>query len=541
MKRLLQTRNTLSVNAARVSRKNFREKEHIIVSGVSHMIGDAVMNGINYPLDEVVTLANAQSNKRVVMPASHPVGDEGEFISASDPLALMSNFVGAFAFNFSVQGDKLISDIAINPEIAKASAQGEQIVNAIEAGEAIDVSTGFYLNVDDSVGFGNDGEPFTGTASNLFLDHVAFLPNEVGAKNKSEGVGLFANSATDKDGDKMDTDVVKIINASSPALQLPLAPGDHAFNAVAALERVKTFTNSTEKPSSNYRKFFLNFDQSSVDDFASYTNLFADIIDGVPHAVKSAVSNVDDATAKAYLNRFDSEQVTTNDGILKGAWNKLKSIFINESSHGDISEKIWKKINENKTDADRHAWPMEVFTSHFIYQDTNDTMYKQSYLMDGDELTLVGDRVEVQRVTEFKPVTNHSQGDTMNKEELIAMLAANGVAVQANISDDALKALVANQLKPAEVKDFSAQITSAVNAAIKPLQDKLNANSDKELSDSVAAVVALDMGIDEATAKAMGATACNAFIAKNGKPAFNSHGRQQQNSADNGLDNVLPE
>ena len=136
-KRLLQTRSVFTANKDRISRKNVRNKEHIIISGVSHMIGDAVMNEIHYPMSETKLLANSLDGKRIIMPSSHPTGDNGEFISASDPLALMSNMVGAFAFNFSIQGDRLISDVAIDPKFANSTDSGKQIIEAIENGEPV--------------------------------------------------------------------------------------------------------------------------------------------------------------------------------------------------------------------------------------------------------------------------------------------------------------------------------------------------------------------------------------------------------------------
>ena len=61
-------------------------------------------------------------------------------------------------------------------------------------------------------------------------------------------------------------------------MKLPLAPNDYAFNESKALASIKAYTNSTDKPSTSYRKFFLDFDQDNANDFDSYNNLFADVI-----------------------------------------------------------------------------------------------------------------------------------------------------------------------------------------------------------------------------------------------------------------------
>ncbi len=548
-KRLLQTISTFTVNKDRISRKNVRDKEHIVISGVGHMIGDAVMNRIHYPMSETKLLANSLGNKRVVMPSSHPTGDNGEFISASDPLALMSNFIGAFAFNFSIQGDRLISDVAIDPAVANTSESGKQIINAIENGDPIDVSTGFYLNVEDAEGFGSDGEPFTGVASGLFLDHVAFLPNEVGAKNKLEGVGLHTNSAIDVDGNKLDTDVAELSNnASTPAMQLPLAPNDFTWNESAALERIKVFTNSTDKPSTNFRKFFLNFDQSNVDSFDSYTNLFADIIDGVPHAIKAPIEALStNANAQAYNKRFAANK----DSVINKAWNIIKSIFSNkELSHDDIENKIHIKLNEGRGDNVRHLWPMEIFDTSFVYRDENDTMFRQSYAMDGDDIVFIGERIEVERVVEFKPVTNDN-GDRIMRDKILKALNAAKVKTE-GLDDDALFAaynkLGADQASGGEDNpqetDLS-KVLASVNSLtekVDTLQTSVNANADDELNQLAEQVGNLKKGISIETAKTMSVNSLEEFLASNGVVAVNSHGSQHQqtNAQSDTYDEALP-
>jgi len=563
-KRLLQARNTLTINKDRISRKNVRDKEHIIISGVAHMIGDAVMNKIHYPMAETQSLSNSLGNKRVVMPSSHPLGDNGEFISASDPLALMSNFVGAFAFNFSIKDDRLISDVAIDPVFANTSANGKQIIDAINAGEAIDVSTAFYLNVEDVEGFGSDGEPFTGVASNLCLDHIAFLPNESGAKNKIEGIGLNTNSAIDVDGNELDTDIAELFNnASTPAMSLPLAPKSFTWNESAALNRIKKFTNSETKPSTNFRKFFLNFDQTNVDSFGSYTGLFADIIDGVPHAVKSPIeSAVNNDNAEKYNQRFAANK----DGVLSKTWNVIKSLFTNdkhELSHDNISDKIREKLNEGRSDGDRHFWPIDVFDTYFVYRADGGTLFRQSYAMTDDEIVFIGERTEVERVVEYKKFTNDN-GDRVMRKKLIQALNAAGVKTE-NLDDDAIltaynklhkddEGLTEEEIlkrkkkkKTVEPKSNSGddKVLSAINSLgdrLDKMQSDINTNSDKELNELAKQVVNLDIGLTEDVAKVMGVNSCKDVLAKNGVAAFNTGGAQYQhnNQESDRLDMKMP-
>lgn len=510
-KKLLQTRNLIQVNKDMVSRQNVREKEHIIVKGMTHMLLDTTMNGIYYPKDEVKLLADNIGSDRVTMPSSHPTGENGEFISASDPWALTSNYVGAYAYNFSVQGDKLISDMAIDPVIANTSEAGRSIINAIENNEPIDVSTGFYLSVEEKSGYSVDGEPYELVASNLMIDHSAFLPNEIGAKNKLEGVGIHTNSARLKD-EMIDTHVAELaVNASTPAMKLPLAPISHVFNEAQALENIKAYTNSTDKPSTSYRKFFLNFDQDNASDFEGYTNLFADVINGVPHAIKSQMN--DSEHGKAYLNRFDSEMKGNSTGIVKSIINKL-----------------FKAIGGEQT---------TVNDSDFIFKADSGRMYLQQYNSNNGELTFTGEPIEVVKIAnEYKPIINESESTKMDhKAKLIALMTLNGMKAKADMTDEELEAEL-EKAKGDKKAPKANEVDTAVNAQFDAMSAKIDAltsvitaNSNKELDTVVAQVVAMNKGIDEATAKTMGLNACNSFLAANGYVAVNARTNQTQTNA----------
>jgi hypothetical protein len=58
-------------------------------------------------------------------------------------------------------------------------------------------------------------------------------------------------------------------------------------------------------------------------------------------------------------------------------------------------------------------------------------------------------------------------------------------------------------------------VEKAVNAAVKPLQDQLTANADKELNEVAEQVAALNKGLDAEDAKALGLTKAKAFLTAN--------------------------
>lgn len=316
-----------------ISEKIIRGKKHTVVHGVVHMITDTVMNGIFYPKQEVELLCVELEGKEVTCPAEHPTDDDGNFMSASSPMALISNFVGAFAFNFSMRGDKLISDMAICPELASMNEYGEKILTAINDKLDMDMSTGFYLTTDVGGGVAPDGNEFMKTARNLKMDHSALLPVSLGAKQSKEGVGMFANSALDVDGNSTEMETF-IPNMAASQLNLPLSARDATdWLESKAIEDIKNFTQSGDKPSSNYRKFFAYFDRDNADDYESYFYPFAVMVDGRPMAHPQAIEDIkkklesgevpeaDVSAVQELIGKYEAEETYIN------ASNSEKSMF----------------------------------------------------------------------------------------------------------------------------------------------------------------------------------------------------------------------
>ncbi len=537
-----------TMHVGKVNNKDLHA-EYYVIENVSHMIRGAVMNGLRYGdgvfdklADELMT-----SNARIPAPMSHPSDENGNFVDANDPITFPSHNVGAFDTDWRVNGDKLVSNTYIPVDsIANPKAGNEWFSERVNNGSPIDRSTGLYLNIDDSItGIGIDGEPYGGDVTEIFeLNHSAILNPDIepGAKNNGEGVGMFTNAK----GDKIEIDEFDMqTNASTPAMRLPLAPDGHVFNEAIALNNIKAYTNSTDKPSTSFRKFFLNFDQDNVDSFDSYTNLFADVIEGVPHAIKSQVSNVENDHAKAYVNRFDSEVKTNKKSFIKKVLNKIfGKVAGNELSHDGIHQQIYSKLNEGRGDINHH-WPMDIFDTYFVYRGDNDKLYKQSYAKVEDEVTFIGETIEVEREIEYKPIINNN-GDRIMRDKILAAL--NAAKIETNgLSDDALFTAY-NEFKSKGGKDKSTvddddkddkkkmdkaanDKIDALTATVNSLVKTVTANSDKELDGVVAQVVAMNKGIDEATAKTMGLAACNSFLAANGHVAVNAHGKQTQVNA----------
>lgn len=84
---------------------------------------------------------------------------------------------------------------------------------------------------------------------------------------------------------------------------------DYKWDSSAAIERIKEFTNSTEKPSSSYKNAFLYYDSTESDKFGAYKLPIADIVDGkmvaVPRAIFAATATMKCDKSAIDLNESD--------------------------------------------------------------------------------------------------------------------------------------------------------------------------------------------------------------------------------------------
>ena len=74
---------------------------------------------------------------------------------------------------------------------------------------------------------------------------------------------------------------------------------DRRWDKTAAISRVRRATNSTEKPSKDYRKAFYWFDTGDKENFGAYKLPFVDVVDGKLVAVRSAINAANGAMAGA--------------------------------------------------------------------------------------------------------------------------------------------------------------------------------------------------------------------------------------------------
>lgn len=479
--------STKRVHSGRVNGKDVFT-EFMVISGVCHMIRDSTMNGIFYPAKAFDDLANRlmASNERIPAPLSHPSDESGNFVSAKDPLTLSAHGVFSFDTDWAVSSDKLISNTYIDIRRAAENEHAGWLVERLNNRQPIDRSTGLELMISENSGVSPDGEEYSLRVEEIInLDHSAILnpESEPGAKNNTEAVGMFTNA----NGESA-VEVAELhVNACSPNLSLPLAPADYAWNETEAVNRIRKFSGSESAPSTNYRKFFMEFDANNVGDFSAYKMPFADVIDGRPYAVPAALEAINAES----VAESDRQRVMANIEHYKS---KMEKTMPN-SKLAQFLNWLGKKFGVNA----------EMEYNRFVVNNIE-----------------------------------YNEVDPM-KEKILAALNAAGVKTE-GLDDDALFAAYNEAMKPkakvedeeemdneggnGKTKEKNSEVLEAVNALAEEIKQLKAANAAAAQAeiDAVAAQVA-NAGIMELEdAKKLSVKSLNGLLAKSGVVVANGAG-----------------
>lgn len=175
---------TANLLSSQARRETYEGREHLVVPVVM-LRSDVVMNEAFVPQEEIVPMA---WNGRPVM-LDHSYGPRGDPISSNSPQIHERQRVGQI-FNALVDGPSLKAEAWI--DIEKASVVDSEIVSRLEAGEQIDVSTG-YLSRDIPDSGHLNGRSYSQVSRNILPDHLALLPHATGACSWADGCGVRAN------------------------------------------------------------------------------------------------------------------------------------------------------------------------------------------------------------------------------------------------------------------------------------------------------------------------------------------------------------
>lgn len=155
------------------------------------MIKEGVLNGSDGPIlytsEELAKVPQVWNTKPVVV--QHPTLN-GKSLSACDPDVLEKYRVGMI-MNTSWDGQRLKAEAWLEP--SRLEAVDSRVLNAVQKGEMMEVSTGLFSEIEPKPGVFK-GRQYKGVVRNLRPDHLAILPDSIGACSIADGAGLMRNS-----------------------------------------------------------------------------------------------------------------------------------------------------------------------------------------------------------------------------------------------------------------------------------------------------------------------------------------------------------
>jgi hypothetical protein len=188
------TTHTAQMIANRAERRTLDGRAHVVAPVVALVAG--VVNGELVTVDELAAFAAAWNGRPV--PLRHPQDAAGQFVSANSPEVIEASVIGQ-VFEMHVEGDRLLGEVWLDVEkCERLGGDALRALQRLEAGGVIEVSTAYFCDFEPTNGVFN-GRQYTAVQRNLRPDHVALLPDEVGACSIADGCGAGRFNQSGKD------------------------------------------------------------------------------------------------------------------------------------------------------------------------------------------------------------------------------------------------------------------------------------------------------------------------------------------------------
>lgn len=183
---------TINLLPKLVRHDSMEDREYIVVPMV--ILTEGVHSGsdgpLYYPKEELSKTPAVWNHKPVVV--YHPEMN-GMAISACDPDVITNRKVGVM-MNTKFKGGRLTSEAWI--EADRANKVDPRIMEAVEKNEMMELSTGVFVDCEQEEGEWK-GETYNGIARNYRPDHLALLPDKIGACSISDGAGFLRNESSE--------------------------------------------------------------------------------------------------------------------------------------------------------------------------------------------------------------------------------------------------------------------------------------------------------------------------------------------------------
>ena len=225
---------TNTVAPENVERREWNGREYLVAQDV--VAAQAMRLNKGYvPTAEIEKSASAWWGTPTT--ANHPVGPSGEPTSANRPGVAENTWTGHF-FDARAEngGEQLVGDVWVDIERTRNLGDvGEQIVNRLEAGDPLEVSTSYFFDRLEPGRY--DGEHRDRVVGNLRPDHLALLPDSEGRCSLDDGCGFrpVANAGDPAVGDGVGGPTPQLMATETSDDMTDDTAARRAYNALSAL------------------------------------------------------------------------------------------------------------------------------------------------------------------------------------------------------------------------------------------------------------------------------------------------------------------
>jgi hypothetical protein len=157
----------------------------LVIPGVP--IREMVLNYYFVPGDEIAHFTGAWNGIPVTV--RHPKNNNG---AANVPTPDVPVIGRLYESDWDESESKLMGEYWINVADAERTIEGQGIIDRVRAGKSIETSTGYYADEEPAEGI-YGGKKYTAIHRNLRPEHVAILPDDVGACSLRDGCGVNRN------------------------------------------------------------------------------------------------------------------------------------------------------------------------------------------------------------------------------------------------------------------------------------------------------------------------------------------------------------
>ena len=192
-------------------KEKFRHNHVATLESRADLLREETLNGRAYIVAPVVPILEGVHNGEFIsfeemtvwpemwsgrpLPIDHPMDENNEPLTANSPKVMQESVVG-FLFNVIAREDirGISGELWIDTLKAAEVPGGEEVLRKLQAGNKLEVSTGYFTIVDNIPGEWRNAksgqiEKFSSSQFQIRPDHLALLPFDTGACNWKDGCG----------------------------------------------------------------------------------------------------------------------------------------------------------------------------------------------------------------------------------------------------------------------------------------------------------------------------------------------------------------